>query len=136
VYSRRLDGLRDGEQLAVAAAITLDIAHLRYALRDSTRLILADSPRATRQSASVKHVAHGRGEIAENNGSNCTHLERLCVSRKVGVLEMRRDATKPLYVNLVTVVGPKAAKAKPKDRVIVRRQGGIDVTRFPPRVNG
>jgi hypothetical protein len=142
VYSRRLDGLRDGEQLAVGAQITLDIAHLRYALRDSTRLILADSPRATRQSAFVKSVALGRGEIAENNGSNCTQDERLCVSRKVGVLEMRRDAVngagKPvaLYVNLVAVVGPKAAKARPKDRVIVRRSGGIEVTRFPPGVNG
>ena len=41
-----------------------------------------------------------------------------------------------LYVNLVTVVGPKAAKAKPRDRVVVRRRGGIAVTRFPPRVNG
>jgi hypothetical protein len=55
---------------------------------------------------------------------------------------MRRDAVTgagkriPLYVNLVTVVGPKAAKAKPKDRVVVRRRGGIEVTRFPPRVNG
>ena len=142
VYSRRLDGLRDGEQLAVAAQITLDISHLPYALRDSTRLILADSPRATRQSAFVKNRALGRGEIAENNGSNCTQDERLCVSQKVGVLEMRRDAIDragkpvPLYVNLVTVVGPKAAKAKPKDRVIVRRRGGIDVTRFPPFVNG
>jgi hypothetical protein len=142
VYSRRLDGLRDGEQLAVGAQITLDISHLRYALRDSTRLILADSPRATRQSAFVKNRALGRGEIAENNGSNCTQDERLCVSRKVGVLEMRRDAVTgagkriPLYVNLVAVVGPKAAKAKPKDRVVVRRRGGIEVTRFPPRVNG
>jgi hypothetical protein len=142
VYSRRLDGLRDGEQLEVGAAITLDISRLPYALRDSTRLILADSPNATRQSAFVKAHALGQGEIAENNGSNCTHDERLCTSRKVGVLEMRRDAVNgagepvPLYVNLVTVVGPKAAKAKPGDRVVVRRRGGLEVTRFPPRVNG
>ncbi len=141
VFSRRLDGLRDGEQLAVAAAISLDISHLRYALRDSTRLILAESPRDTRQSAFVKHHALLRGEISENNGSNCTQDERACTSRKVGVLEMRRDVVRgddsvPLYVNLVTVVGPKAAEAKPKDRVIVKRRGGIAVTRFPPNVNG
>ena len=54
---------------------------------------------------------------------------------------MRRDVVRggdsvPLYVNLVTVVGPKAAEAKPKDRVIVKRRGGIAVTRFPPNVNG
>ena len=142
VYSRRLDRLRDGEQLAVEAAITLDISHLPYALRDSTRLILAGSPNATRQSAFVKAHAYLQGEIAENNGSNCTHDERVCTSRKVGVLAMRRDSVTgaggpvALYVNLVTVVGPKAAKAKPRDRVVVRRRGGIEVTRFPPRVNG
>ena len=142
VYSRRLDGLRDGEQLAVGATITLDISHLRYALRDSTRLILADSPRATRQSAFVKSRAFVRGEISENNGSNCTQDERLCTTRKVGVVELRRDAVTsqgepvPLFVNLVTVVGPKAAKAHPKDRALVRRSGSVAVTRFPPRVNG
>ena len=141
VYSRRLDSLSDGEQLAIAADITLDISHLRYALRDSTRLILAESPRDTRQSAFVKHHALLRGEISENNGSNCTQDEPACTSRKVGVLEMRRDVERggdpvPLYVNLVTVVGPKAAKARPDDRVIIRRSGGIEVTRFPPRVNG
>lgn len=142
VYSRRVDGLRDGEQLAVGATITLDISHLRYALRDSTRLILADSPRATRQSAFVKRLALGRGEIAENNGSNCTQDERLCTSRKVGVVEMRRDAEtnagRPvaLFVNLVTVVGPKAAKARAGDRALVRRSGEVAVTRYPPSVNG
>lgn len=141
VYSRRLDGLRDGEQLAVEARITLDISHLRYALRDSTRLILADSPRATRQSAFVKSRALTRGEISENNGSNCTQDERLCTTRKVGVLELRRDAATnagepvPLYVNLVTVVGPKAAKARAGDRALVRRSGYVAVTRFPPDVN-
>lgn len=142
VYSRRLDGLRDGEQLAVGATITLDISHLRYALRDSTALFLADSPRATSSSAFVKSVAHSRGEISENNGSNCTQDERLCTSRKVGVLEMRRDAVTnsgrpvPLFVNLVTVVGPKAAEAHRRDRALVRRSGEVVVTRYPPRVNG
>jgi hypothetical protein len=142
VYSLRLDGLRDGEQLGVGAEITLDISHLRYALRDSTRLILADSPRATRQSAFVKHRALTRGEISENNGSNCTQDERLCTTRKVGVIELRRDALTnagnevPLYVNLVTVVGPKAAEAHRRDRALVRRSGYVRVTRFPPRVNG
>lgn len=142
VYSRRLDRLRDGEQLAVSASIKLDISPLRYALRDSTRLILADSPRATKQSAFVKRRTHIRGEISENNGSNCTQDEDACTSRKVGVLEMRRDSVDgqgdpvPLYVNLVTVVGPKVLRAHPRDRVIVRRRGGIDVTRFPAAING
>ena len=32
------------------------------------------------------------GEIAENNGSNCTRAEGRCAYRKVGVAEMRRDS--------------------------------------------
>jgi hypothetical protein len=141
VYSLPLANLRDGEQLAVGASITLDISHLRYALRDSTRLILAESPRDTRQTSFVKHHALNRGEVTENNGSNCTQDERDCTSRKVGVIEMRRDVVRggrpvPLYLNLVTVVGPKAAQARGKDRVKVKGSGRVSVTRFPPRVNG
>ena len=140
-FSKRLVGLRDGEQLAVDAALRTDVSHLRYAVRTSARLILADSPRATRAHAFVKHRALGQGEISESNGSNCTQREGICTGRKVGVLEMRRDATRadgrrvPLYVNLVTVLGPKVRKALPGDRVILRG-GGITVTRFPPRLRG
>lgn len=140
-FSRRLVGLRAGEQLAVDAALRTDVSRLRYAVRTSARLILADSPRATRQSALVKHVALLQGEISENNGSNCTQDEGICTGRKVGVLEIRRDAVSAggrpvaLYVNLVTVLGPKVLKARPGDRVILRG-GGIAVTRFPPRLRG
>ncbi len=140
-FSKRLTGLRAGEQLAVDAALRTDVSHLRYAVRTSARLILADSERATRQSAFVKHRALLQGEISENNGSNCTQDEGICTGRKVGVLEMRRDAVdaggrpEPLYVNLVTVLGPKVRKAQPGDQVILRG-GGITVTRFPPRLRG
>jgi hypothetical protein len=141
VFSERLSGLDDGEQLAVSATMRTDISQLRYAVRTSARLILADSPQATRQSAFVKARAFGRGEISENNGSNCTQAEGSCITRKVGVLEMRRDAVDgqgravPLYVNLVTVLGPKVRRAQSGDRVILRR-GGISVLRFPPALNG
>jgi hypothetical protein len=141
VFSKRLGGLTDGEQLAVSARLTTDISHLRYAVRTSTRLILADSSHATRQSKFAKELAFGRGEISENNGSNCTQAEGRCTYRKVGVAEMRRDAVDgqdrpaPLYVNLVTVVGPKVRRARDRDRVIVRR-GEIDVLRFPAALNG
>ena len=135
VYSARLDRLQRGEQLAVAATMRTDISHLRYAVRTSARVILADSPRATRQSPLVKRVAVGQGEISENNGSNCTQDEGTCTARKVGVAEIRRDSPRPLYVNLVTVLGPKVRKAHGDDRVIIRR-GGIRVLRFPADVNG
>jgi hypothetical protein len=141
VFSQRLNRLQDGEQLAVAATMRTDISHLPYAVRTSARLILAESPHAVRQGEFVKHHAYVRGEIAENNGSNCTQEAGTCVYRKVGVLEMRRDAvnrrSRPvaLYVNLVTVFGPKARKARPGDRITLRH-GGIEVVRFPAVLNG
>ena len=135
VYSKRLDGLERDEQLSVIASYATDISHLRYAVRTSVRLILADAPNATRQGNFVKANASLQGEVSENNGSNCTQDEGTCTARKVGVLEMRADAKGPLYLNLITVLGPKVRKAQSGDRVIIRK-GGIAVTRFPPDVNG
>lgn len=140
-FSRRLPGLRAGEQLAVSASMRTDISRLRYAVRTSARLILARSPTASKPDDFAGARAIGHGEVSENNGSNCTTDEGTCTARKVGVVEMRRDAVDgagdraPLYVNLVTVLGPKVRKARPRDRVVVSG-GGISVTRFPPRVNG
>jgi hypothetical protein len=141
VYSQRLERLRGGEQLEVGAVLRTGVSHLRYAVRTSVRLILAESPRATRQGDYVKGRAAYRGEISENNGSNCTQQEGTCVYRKVGVEEILRDAVDgrgrpvPLYVNLVVVVGPKVRDARPRDRIVVRRRGGITVRRYPPVLN-
>jgi hypothetical protein len=141
VFSDRLAGLRRGEQIAVSAALRTRVSRLRYAVRTSTRLILADSPQATRSSGFVKAHVTGHGEISENNGSNCTQAEGVCTYRKVGVGEIRRDSVDgegrpvPLYVNLVTVVGPKVRRARPGDRIRVSGDG-IAVLRFAPRLNG
>jgi hypothetical protein len=141
VYSQRLDGLREGDQLSVFASMRTDISHLPYAVRTSARLILADSPGAVRQGNFVRHHALDRGEISESNGSNCTQAEGTCVYRKVGVLEMRQSSVDasggpvPLYINMVTVLGPKVRKAQPNDRIQLRRRGGIEVTRYPAALN-
>jgi hypothetical protein len=140
-YSLRLKHLDKGEQLAVTATMRTDISKLRYAVRTSARLILADSPHSTKPSRFVERVASSHGEISENNGSNCTQDEGTCATRKVGVLRIRRDAVKrhgrgvALYVNLVTVLGPKVRKAHADDRVVLRH-GGIRVTRFAARLDG
>jgi hypothetical protein len=140
-YSLQLKHLGKGEQLAVSATMRTDISKLRYAVRTSARLILADSPHSTKPSRFVERVASSHGEISENNGSNCTQDEGTCTARKVGVLTIRRDAVKrrgrgvPLYVNLVTVLGPKVRQAHAGDRVVLRR-GGIRVTRFAAKLDG
>lgn len=134
IISKRLDRLERDEQLAVSVRLRTDISRLPYAVRSSARLILADRPNATKASEFVKAHARLRGEIAENNGENCTQPERVCTIRKVGVAEIRRSVERggrpvPLYVNLVTVFGPKSPRAQGRDRVIMRR-AAIDVERF------
>lgn len=141
VVSKRLRGLRRGEQLAVTAGFREDISHLPYSVRTSVYLMLGESPRSTRQGDFVKRHVLRFGEISENNGSNCSPMPGTCTYRKVGVLEMRRDAVtrlghrKPLYVNVVTVLGPKLLEARSRDRVRFRK-GWIRIVRFPPRLRG
>jgi hypothetical protein len=132
VYSQRLEGLRDHEELEVEATMVTNISHLPYATRVGARLILAKGRTATGQGRVVKEIAELNGEIAENNGFNCTQAESPCLTRKVGVLSMKRDAPGPLYVNLVAITGPKNVNAGPGDRVRVGKAGGLRVVRYPP----
>lgn len=136
VYSQRLEGLEEGEQLVVDAKMKTDISHLPYATRIGARVILAVGRGATSQGRQAKNVAELNGEISENNGFNCTQLEGSCVTRKVGVLEIKQDAHGPLFVNLVAITGPKGATAGSGDRVKVTRAGFLRVQRYPPELNG
>ncbi len=136
VYSQKLDGLRDREQLEVEAEMITNINHLPYAARTGARVILAKGRRAVGQGHEVKEIAEFNGEISENNGFNCTQAESPCLTRKVGVLKMKKDASGPLFVNLVAIVGPKNRPAGPGDHVKVAPSGGMRVTRFPPELFG
>jgi hypothetical protein len=136
VYSQKLEGLRDREQLEVEATMITRISHLPYATRVGARMILAKGRQATGQGHQVKEIADLNGEIAENNGFNCTQSESPCLTRKVGVLKMKKDASGPLYVNLVVITGPKNRPAGPGDHVKIGRSGGLSVTRFGPELFG
>ena len=129
VYSQRLRNLEAGQQLAVEAEVVTDRNHLRYSVRTSSQLILADSRTGTEPGRLSKRLG-GKGEISEANGFNCTADRDTCTTRKVGVLRLARDAPRRVYVNLVMIVGPKRLEAKPGDRYEVRRRGGLSVTRY------
>ena len=45
------------------------------------------------------------------------------------------DATQPLFVNLVTIIGPKRTSARPGDRARIAG-GQVKVVRYPPRLKG
>jgi hypothetical protein len=136
VYSQKLEGLRDREQLEVETTMITQISQLPYATRVGARVILAKGRGATSQGHQVKQIADFNGEIAENNGFNCTQAESPCLTRKVGVLKMKQDASGPLYVNLVAITGPKNRPAGPGDHVKIGQSGGLAVTRYPAELFG
>jgi hypothetical protein len=134
VYSQRLRGLRRGEQLAAEAKVVTRRAGLPYSVRTSSQLILAAGRHDVRPGPLARRVGGG-GELDEANGFNCTRDRETCTTRKFGVLRIGRSAElhghpRPLYVNVVMVVGPKRFEADPADRYEVLRRGGLRVTRY------
>lgn len=138
VYSQKLRNLDAGQQLAVEAEAVTDRSGLPYSVRTSAELILADRRSATEPGPLSRRLGGG-GEISEANGFNCTAERDSCTTRKVGVLRIARSAPRPVFVNLVMIVGPKRLEADPGDRYEVRRRGGLAVTRYrkpKPRPGG
>ena len=134
IYSQRLRNVRAGDQLEVQAAVFTSIAELRYAAVTTTKVVLAEKRLGTHPGALARQVG-GDGEITEGNGYNCTHNKPVCISRKAGVLRVTKDARsdgkpRPLYVNVVTIVGPKRKRARPDDRDHVLGRGDLEVTRY------
>ncbi len=142
IVSKRLTGLRKGEQLAVLARFRTDVARLPYTARVSSQLILARSPRATKPSPKLRRIASFDGEIDELNASNCTKVQTPCPYTKVGVLWMRRDARSPsgrpipLYANLYVIGNPKRADRGAGDRLPILSHPKLEVTRYPPSLRG
>jgi hypothetical protein len=132
VYSKRLGGLRDGVQIAVKAKMRTKIGHLPYNVRVNSRLLLTDGRRRTERDELVRRVASLKGEISEGNGFNCTQAEAPCLTKKVGVLRIKRDVGRrgPLYVNLIVINQAKRAAAA-GGRAKVGRGGALKVVRYP-----
>jgi hypothetical protein len=135
VYSQQLDGLRDGDQLAVATGVTTDVTFLAHNVNVSSKVVLADDPFSTVPGVIGAEVSRLAGEITENNGFNCTHRTTPCPTLKRGVVEIRRNASVPLYVNVVLNIG--RIGGQPGASVLpVLESGGLVVTRYPAAENG
>jgi hypothetical protein len=135
IYSQQLDGLRDGEQLAVQAGVTTDVTFLAHNANVSSKVVLADDPFSTVPGVVGSQVARLDGEITENNGFNCTHKTTPCPTLKRGVAEIRRDADIPLYVNVVLNIG--RIGGEPSGSLLpVTEVGGVTVTRYPADQKG
>lgn len=136
VYSHELKGLRRGEQLLVKAVLNTDASALRYPARVSTRLFLAEGRQQTEPGGKGQDIASWKGHLSKSNGVNRLRVEGVQPSHKFGVAEVRKAASKPLFVNLVAVCSDPHGGAKKGDKLAVRGGGFVEVTRYPPEMNG
>ena len=142
VYSQKLNSLERKEQLAVNGLMFTSIDHLTYNVLIRSRLILAESPTDATPGKEVKQFTEPKGEIAEANGYNCTQRNPQCVTNKVGVISMRKNADDnqgdpiPLYANLVVDTAKPGSTAPAGDAVTILPGGAIAVTRYPAHLKG
>jgi hypothetical protein len=104
-YSVALPDLRAGDQLVIDGKLVSRIGMHPYNVFQTTGIVLSEGPGSASREGWPERVGDLNGQIAEANGFNCTQgdsaHEDPCTARKVGVLEITRDAPKTLYVNLV-----------------------------------
>jgi hypothetical protein len=130
VYSQPLEDVQAREQLAVRGVVQTGITRLRHNTNVSAKIILADRPTATRPGLNALDASLLGGEITEHNGFNCTQLTTPCITDKVGVIGIVRDARQTLYANLVLGIGRVGGRA-PGDNLVRVTAGGLEVTRYP-----
>lgn len=138
VFSHRLDDLRKDEQLVVKARLTTDAAQLGYAARISSRLFLADDanqlePRTGRASRATTW----KGHVSKPTGFNCMPDQGARTTLKFGVVRVLRDLGGPLFLNMVAVSAAPFGGAGAGDELpVVGADSAIEVTRYPPELNG
>ena len=141
VFSQRLAGLREGDQLAVWTGMRTDISQLPYNVLVQSKLIVTSRPDETKVTHLAKEVTDLDGELTEANGFNCTQARTPCRTVKVGVGSLRADARDrsgtpiPLYVNLVTDTSAKRTTPTPGDAAKILN-GTLRVTRYPASRRG
>ena len=138
VFSRRLNELRKGEQLLVKSRLMTDSSRLGYPARITTRLFLADDPAQTEPApgGSANKVCSWKGHLSKPNGFNCLPAAGSTPSQKFGVLRVMRNASAPLYVNMVAVGGDPTKRAKTGDMLPIGAGSFIEVTRIGPELEG
>ena len=150
VLSRRLVGLKRGEQVLVDGRIRVRTGHLRYGTLLQTQVVLSDKRWSVRRNGVAAKVGSDKGIITAQNGFNCTRGPSAhrspCLVRKLGAFTVLRDAVRkplrgegpavPQFVNLVmqTKAEYGGERHRSSDTVRIARKGALRVTRFGPEL--
>jgi hypothetical protein len=137
LFSSRIGELGAFEQVSVEAKAYVRTSGLPYSTFLGSQLVLADDPKAVHSPAWVRDAALLQGEVTEKNGFNCTRgrsaHDNPCEIHKVGVVRMRRDADKRLYVNLVAEAGARwGGRYRRGDTARVLPEGWLRTERYDP----
>lgn len=139
ILSKKLDGLKRGEQLLVHGRLLTDAKHTGYKTRISTRMVLVDDKSEVEpaERGEAKAIASWNGHLSKENGFNCLPGEGPQPTQKYGVLRVRRDAGQPLFVNLIaTSAAPGRTPPETGDDFPVETDSFLDVFRYPADLDG
>jgi hypothetical protein len=145
IYSVPIQAPQKREVLAFDAAYQITINALRYNSFIATRVILGDSPTATKSTGIARKTIPLRGAGTESNGFNCTlgssGYSNPCTVIKAGAVRVTRDAVDPqtgapatLFLNVVGGAKPLLAERPDPSRHarIFTIDQGLVVQRFAP----
>jgi hypothetical protein len=145
VYSVPIQAPQKGEVLAFDASFQISINALRYNSFIASRVMLGDSPTATKSTGIAKPTIPFRGQATESNGFNCTlgrsGYANPCTVVKAGATRVTRDALDPetglpatLYLNVLASAKPLLAeRPDPTRQARITALGqGLVVDRYGP----
>ena len=136
VYTKKLEGLKQGEQLSVRVKLDASAEHLHGPARASLRVVLADRETDTVPGEHAKQVSVSRGEISRKNGTNRLPTEARGSSHKAGVLRIIKDAQGPLFVNTIIETGDPKQLARAGDELRFLDGGHLRIARYGPELDG
>ncbi len=147
VYSLPVVAPQQGEILTFDTSFVTGISALRFNTFISSRVILAETPTATKAKGLAKRATAYKGQGTESNGFNCTlgpsGYANPCTTVKAGALQITRRFKTPaygeepttLYLNVLAGAKPLLAERKVTDDQVVSlgaTDQGLIAARYGP----
>ena len=137
VYSLRLPDLKQGEKLVAEGKVEARIGQHPYSVLQTTHMTLASSPTDLEPDRLSNHTTGIDAEMGKRNGFNCTQGESAhrdpCTARKIGVVQVKNSARRPVFLNLIVGMSAKfpGEKWRAGDEAKILDKGFVEVRRYP-----
>ena len=138
-YSLPLPGLRRGEQLLVHSCLRANSTPAGRSLPVGTRLFLADSPTQAEpdERSYAALISPAAGRVVDGGLGDCQPGAGASSYRDVGVVRIRENAVRPVYLNVAAVAGEPGDLPEAATGAVDLVQGGwLNVVRIAPTEPG